>query len=220
MAVVRVVPRETMAMSRRIVTVVALVVTASTATVAYYRSRQAEKAPTPTVSQVTRGDVFAKVDATGTLAPVTTVEVGSQVSGSIKTLKADFNSRVRKGEVIAELEPSIFQAQVDQARATTSRLDADADRARVQVDDTRRKLVRAQELFSQQLLAATDLETAQANAKQAEASLKSAEAEVVQARAALNQAEVNLSHTIIRAPIEVAHLQSALDVSEVVHHQS
>ena len=93
MAVVRVVPREMMAMSRRIVTVVALVVAASAGAVAYYRSRQADKTPTPSVSQVTKGDVIAKVDATGTLAPVTTVEVGSQVSGRIAELHGVYYAR-------------------------------------------------------------------------------------------------------------------------------
>ena len=156
------------------------------------------------------------VGSTGTVQAVTTVQVGSQVSGNIASLGADFNSIVKKGQIIARLDPSLFQAQVDQARATTNRLEADVDRARVQVDDTRRKLARAQELFAKQLLAATDLETAEANAKQAEASLTSAQAEVVQARAALNQTEVNLSHTIIRAPIDGIVISRNVDVGQTV----
>src|SRR5215213_7776839 len=80
----------------------------------YYRSRSAAKVPTPVTAEVSRGDVIAKVDATGTLAPVTTVQVGSQVSGTVKALFVDFNAQVRKGQVIAELDPSLFQTQVDQ----------------------------------------------------------------------------------------------------------
>ena len=102
---------------------------------------------------MTRGDVIAKVNATGTLQPVTTVQVGTQVSGTIKALHADFNSEVQKGQVVAELEPSLFQTQVEQARATMTRLQADADRAQVDVQDTQSKLRRAQELFDQKLIA-------------------------------------------------------------------
>jgi HlyD family secretion protein len=138
------------------------------------------------------------------------------VSGTIKALFADFNSQVRRGHVVAELEPSLFQTQVDQARATVTRLQADADRARVEVEDTLGKLRRAQELFDQKLIARTDLETAQANAMQAEASLKSAQAQVTQARAALNQSEVTLSHTIIRAPIDGIVISRNVDVGQTV----
>src|ERR1051326_5284760 len=90
----------------------------------YYRSRTAGKASTPITATVTRGDVVAKVSATGTLQPVTTVQVGTQVSGTIKALHADFNSQVKKGQVVAELEPALFQAQVEQARATLMKLQA------------------------------------------------------------------------------------------------
>jgi len=182
----------------------------------YYRSLDAAHGPTPVTAPVTRGDVIAKVDATGTLQPVTTVQVGTQVSGTIKALYADFNAQVHRGQVVAELEPSLFQTQVDQARATVTRLEADADRAKVGVDDAQMKLRRAQELFSQKLIAAMDLETAQANAMQADAALKSAQAQIAQARAALNQNEVTLSHTIIRAPIDGIVISRNVDVGQTV----
>jgi HlyD family secretion protein len=165
---------------------------------------------------VTRGDVVASVSATGTLEPVTTVQVGTQVSGTIKALHADFNSEVRRGEVVAELEPSLFQTQVDQAQATLVRLEADADRASVEVEDTQGKLRRAQELSDQKLIARTDLETAQAAARQAEASAKSAAAQITQARAALNQSEVTLGHTVIRAPIDGIVISRSVDVGQTV----
>ena len=96
----------------------------------YYRTHNAAKVPTPVLAEVTRGNVIAKVDATGTLAPVTTVQVGSQVSGTVKALFVDYNAHVRKGQVIAELDPSLFQTQVDQARATLIKSQSDVDRAR------------------------------------------------------------------------------------------
>jgi HlyD family secretion protein len=182
----------------------------------YYRSRSAAKVPTPVTAEVSRGDVIAKVDATGTLAPVTTVQVGSQVSGTVKALFVDFNAQVRKGQVIAELDPSLFQTQVDQARATLIKSQSDVDRAQVEVDDSRSKLRRAQELYEQKLISRNDLETAQSTAMQAEAALKSAEAQVTQARASLNQAQVNLGHTIIRSPIDGTVISRSVDVGQTV----
>jgi HlyD family secretion protein len=110
-----------------------------------------------TTAEISRGDVISTVEATGTLEAVTTVQVGSQVSGTISALHADFNSEVRKGQIIAELDDSLFQTQVEQARATVVRLQADIDRARVQAADGALKLKRARELFDRQLIPATDL---------------------------------------------------------------
>jgi HlyD family secretion protein len=183
---------------------------------AYYQTTQAEDEPTVITSPVTRGDVVETVDATGTLQAVTTVQVGTQVSGTIKALQADFNSRVKRGQVIAELDPSLFEAQVQQARASLMRLQAEATRARVQLDDAQRKLRRARELAEGQLIATMDLEAAEMNASEAEAALKAAEAQVVQGRASLNQSEVNLAHTIITAPIDGIVISRNVDVGQTV----
>src|SRR3954471_17498447 len=120
-------------MTRRLVIFIVAAVVLVGGGLYYYRTHNAVAAPAPMTAAVTRGDVVAKVEATGTLAPVTTVQVGSQVSGTIKALHADYNSEVKKGEVIAELDPSLFQTQVEQARASLLRLQADADRAKVDV---------------------------------------------------------------------------------------
>jgi len=182
----------------------------------YYRAQTAAKVPIPVTAEVTRGNVVAKVDATGTLAPVTTVQVGSQVSGTVKALFVDYNAHVRKGQVIAELDPSLFQTQVDQARATLIKSQSDVDRAKVEVNDSSSKARRAQELSDQKLIARNDLETAQSTAMQAEAALKSAEAQVTQARASLNQAQVNLQHTIINSPIDGTVISRSVDVGQTV----
>jgi HlyD family secretion protein len=182
----------------------------------YYRIQTAAKVPTPVTAEVSRGNVIAKVDATGTLAPVTTVQVGSQVSGTVKALFVDYNAHVRKGQVIAELDPSLFQTQVDQAKATLIKSQSDVDRAKVEVDDSNSKSRRAQELSDQKLISRNDLETAQSTAMQAEAALKSAEAQVTQARASLNQAAVNLQHTIITSPIDGTVISRNVDVGQTV----
>jgi HlyD family secretion protein len=165
---------------------------------------------------VTRGDIVETVDATGTLQAVTTVQVGTQISGTVKALYADFNSEVHKGQVIAELDPSLLQTEVEQARATIVRLQAEVDRARVQLDDAKIKAQRAQELFDRQLISRNDLETAQSTMMTAEAAVKSAQAQVVQARASLNQNTVNLGHAVIRAPIDGIVISRNVDVGQTV----
>jgi HlyD family secretion protein len=168
----------------------------------YFGRTVREPGPTITTVTVTRGDIVETVDATGTLQAVTTVQVGTQVSGTIKSLHADFNSVVRRGQVIAELEPSLFETQVEQARASLARLEAEVRRAEVQLEDARQKLRRARELADRALVAASELDAAEANARMADAALGGAQAQVAQARAALHQSEVNLDHTIITAPID------------------
>jgi HlyD family secretion protein len=202
-------------MRKRFLLIAAVLVAISVSVAAYYRSN-AQQGTQFVTAPVMRGSVVQTVAATGTLQAVTTVQVGSQVSGTIKALHADFNSEVKKGQIIAELDPSLFQTQVEQAQASLLRLQADVDRAKVDIEDTQSKLQRAEELWSQQLISRADFETAQAAARQAQAAVKSAEAQVVQARAALNQNQVNLQHTIIRAPIDGVVISRSVDVGQTV----
>src|SRR5512139_1436412 len=120
-------------------------------------------------ARVDRGDVTANVTATGTLSAVITVNVGSQVSGIIARLHADFNSEVRKGQLLAELDPTPFQQTVDQRRA-------DLEKAKVELRNTEISLTRSKNLFAQQLLAASDLDAAQTNRDAAAASVEQSRA--------------------------------------------
>jgi HlyD family secretion protein len=203
-------------MGKRLWLSLTAIVIAVAAGIYYYRSDVAAEAPTLNTAEVTQGDVVATVEATGTLEAVTTVEVGTQVSGTIKTLGADFNSQVRQGQVIAQLDPSLFDTQVAQERATVTRLNAEVERARVQADDAKVKLGRARDLAAQQLIAKSDLDAAVSTANAADASVKSAEAQLLQAQASLNQAQVNLSHTVIRAPIDGVVIARNVNVGQTV----
>ena len=203
-------------MGKRLWLSLAAIVIAVSAGIYYYRSDVAAEAPTLNTAEVTQGAVVATVEATGTLEAVTTVEVGTQVSGTIKTLGADFNSQVRQGQVIARLDPSLFDTQVAQERATVTRLNAEVERARVQADDAQVKLRRARELAAQQLIAQSDLDAAVSTANAADAAVKSANAQLVQAQASLNQAQVNLSHTVIRAPIDGVVIARNVNVGQTV----
>jgi HlyD family secretion protein len=165
---------------------------------------------------VDRGDVAEVVGATGTLQSVTTVQVGSQVSGTIQQLLADFNSRVQKGQVIARLDPSLFDARLGQAQANLVSSRANVERSQAALLDARQKLRRAEALSREDLLPASDLETARANEASAAAQLKASQAAVTQSAAAVNQAQVDLGHTVIRAPIDGIVVARNVDVGQTV----
>lgn len=192
----------------------AAIVTILVAGVFFVRSGAA--APEIITAPVTRGSIVEIVAATGTLEAVTTVQVGSQISGTIQSLTADFNSLVHKGEVLARIEPSSYQSQVEQSQANLDRAIADAQRLVVTVDDAAAKLKRARELSARQLIPATDLETAEVDYRSAQAQKQSADAQVTQARAALNQAEVMLEKTVITAPIDGFVVARNVDVGQTV----
>jgi HlyD family secretion protein len=179
-------------------------------------ARRDHVAPEVVTVAATRGDVVSAIAATGTVEAVTTVEVGSQVSGTIQSLGADFNSIVRKGQVLARLDPALVQSGIEQARANVLRASADADRLRVTVADDERKLARAQDLSARQLIPATDLEDAVVATQSSEAQLRSQEAAASQARASLKQAEVNLEKTVILSPIDGIVVARSVDIGQTV----
>ena len=203
-------------MKKRMLFILIAVAAVSASAAAYYRTGTTEKSPQFVTAAVSRGSVVETVEATGTLEAVTTVQVGSQVSGTIQSLHADFNSDVKKGQVIARLDPSVLEAQVEQAQASVVRLQAEVERARIDVADTQNKLRRARELMEKGLIPATDLETAETTALQAQAALKASQAQVAQAMASLNQNRVNLSHTVITAPVDGIVISRSVDVGQTV----
>lgn len=183
----------------------------------YYVRVDVKAAPTElTFATASRGDVVATVDATGTLLPLDTVEVGSQVSGPIASIGTDFNQVVKRGQVIATLDQALFQSQVEQARSTVTRLKSAVDQAEVQLEDAQLKAKRANQLAEAQLLAQQDVDTARSTARVAEAGLTGARAQLEQAEGALTQAQVNLSHTIITSPTDGIVLSRNIEVGQTV----
>ncbi len=191
------------------------VVAAGAAVSAYYLGRTAPL-PQVTTAVLSRGAVTRIVVTTGSVQPVTSVSVGTQVSGTVSWLGADFNSIVRKGQIIARLEPSLFEAQVAQARSGVVMANANLDRSRVSLVDAQVKYGRLKELADRQIISRSDLEAGSLAVSSAAASLKGSEAQVVQAQASLNQAQVTLDHTIITAPVGGTVTQRSVDVGQTV----
>jgi HlyD family secretion protein len=200
---------------KRLLAVVALVSVGGSG-YAFYNSKETEEVATLVTAAVTRGAIVDAVSSTGTLQAVTSVQVGTQVSGTIESLGADFNSIVKRGQELARLDRSLFQTQVDQNRANLIRAESDVERLRVGLQDARTKLSRAEALAQRQLLPQSELDTAAVDVRSADAQVKSAEAQVTQARAALKQTEVNLENTIITAPIDGIVLSRNVDVGQTV----
>jgi HlyD family secretion protein len=180
--------------------------------------------------KVSRGNIKQVVDATGTINAVTTVQVGSQVSGTISELHADFNSAVKKNQVIARIDPSLFEgavlqarADLEKSRANTSTAKANLEKARAtaaqaKADFDRTSTLAAKGVFSQQQLdlARANSETANAAVAAAQADLNQSIADQSQKSAALSVAQTNLDHTIIRAPIDGTVVSRNVDVGQTV----
>jgi HlyD family secretion protein len=156
----------------------------------------------PRTAAVERGRIVATVSATGTINPVVQVEVGSQVSGTIYKLHANYNDKVTKGEVLAELEPSLLKTAVVQAQANVAH-------AVAAVDDAKKTIDRTQALFERNVVAQTDVQAAQLAYEQRVAELK-------QAQASLGTAQVNFDHAIIRSPISGVVIARAVDIGQTV----
>ncbi len=165
---------------------------------------------------VQKGDIAQVVSATGTLQAVVTVQVGSQVSGTIVKLNVDFNSEVEKDQVIAELDPSKFKARVDEEKATLLAAQANLAKTRVTLEDTRRNLARAAELRKRDLISQSELDAAQTAFDAASAQIDVVKAQVAQAQASLNQASVDLANTIIRSPVDGIVISRNVDVGQTV----
>jgi HlyD family secretion protein len=202
-------------MKRRFPLAVALVTVTGLSAAAMYARRDTE-APRVATEVVSRGSILAVVTASGTIEAVDTVQVGSQVSGTIQSLGADFNSIVRKGQVLARLDPSLIQAEIERARANLLGAEAEVERLNVQLADAQTKLGRANELAARQLISKSDLDAAAIVQRTAEAQVKASAAQVTQARAALSQAQVNLQKTVITSPIDGIVISRAVDVGQTV----
>src|SRR5262245_37964556 len=165
-------------------------------------------------SAVTEGSITRTVMTTGTLAPGKSVDVGAQVSGTVEYLGADFNSRVRAGDVLARLDPRPFDADLMQATAGLTQSEADLERLRVVSGDAHVKLTNARTLAATEVISPVDLEAARVADEQAAADLKVGDATVRAARARLEQSRTNRAHTIVRSPIDGVVVNRLVEVGQ------
>jgi len=202
-------------MKRKSLALLTIILAATISLGAYY-SRRGDEAPVLTTDAATTGSIVSVISATGTLQAVTTVQVGSQVSGIVESLRADFNQLVKKGEVLATLDQSDYNSALEQARASLAGAQAEAERLRVAQTAAAMALTRARELTAKQLLPAVELESAETASRTAAANVIGADAKIKQARSSVQTAQVNLAKTVIQSPIDGVVIARNVDVGQTV----
>ena len=165
---------------------------------------------------VSRADVVEAISATGQVGAIVTVTVGTQVSGTVARLHADFNTVVKKGQLLAELDPRLFQAALARADASLAAALADVDRARIQQVDAARTRTRIESLVATKLASQAELDTASTNEAAARSGVKASEARVRLARAERETAATNVSLCRITSPIDGLVISRSVDVGQTV----
>ena len=181
----------------------------------WWSARQGD-APTYRTAKVERGPITATVSSTGTLNPVTSVQVGTQVSGQIQQLFVDFNSPVKQGELIARIDPETFTYRVRQAEADLESARSGVGRAQVAQIIADRDLKRTKELVARNFVSPAELDRAQSTFDLAAAEVRTAQAVVQQRAAQVATARVDLSRTEIRAPVDGVVIKRSVDVGQTV----
>ena len=166
--------------------------------------------------KISKGDIVETVTASGNVNAVTTVLVGTQVSGTIKTIYADFNSPVKQGQLIAQIDPATFEAQVEQARANLLSAKANLEKADASFIDAKRTMERNKALFSKDLIARSEVDTAETNYETSKAQINASKAQIAQAEASLKVAETNLRYTRIVSPVNGIVVSRNVDVGQTV----
>jgi len=165
---------------------------------------------------VTRGDIEALVVTSGTLNPVTVVEVGSQVSGKIAKLYVDFNSQVKEGQLLAELDQSQFLTRLQQNEANYQSAVAGLEKAKITLENLKKKYERSLSLFEKNLISYEEKEAVETDYYGAQSELQSATARLAQAKSTLDSSKVDLTYTIIKSPIDGVVISRNINVGQTV----
>ncbi|MCF6150005.1 MAG: efflux RND transporter periplasmic adaptor subunit [Candidatus Kuenenia sp.] len=167
-------------------------------------------------AKIDKGDIQKYVVATGTVTPVRTVIIGSQVSGLISQLFADFNSEVQKGQIVAQIDPVPFEHQVKRAEATLATALATLKKSNATLRNNRRKFLRAKKLYTKEVISIDEFDESRATYEISLADVDLAKAEILQAQASLEIAKTDLEHTVIVSPFDGIVISREVDVGQTV----
>ena len=165
---------------------------------------------------VERGDIRVAISATGTLGAISTVDVGSQISGQVTSVLADFNDHVSKGQVLARIDPSTYQAQIAQGAAAVGSARANLASAQATLRNAEADYARKSGLARQQLVARSEADLARAVRDQARAQVNAAHAQITQQQASTETAQLNLQRTVIRSPVDGVVLTRTIEPGQTV----
>jgi HlyD family secretion protein len=201
---------------KRLVGFVILLIAAGGGWWYYVKYGQPAEKPQVLTAAISQGDVVEAVTATGSLDPVRRYDVGSQVSGVVKAIYVDYNSIVKKDQLLAEIDPSLLEVQVEVQQAVIDRQQTDIESQEVQLDEEKKQFERTKSLFERGLETEQDYEAAERDIKTSEASIVSAQKALVSARANLEAAKLNVSYTRIVAPADGVIVERKVDVGQTV----
>ena len=177
---------------------------------------QYNKTPRYKVRKIKRTTITETVEASGTINPVTTVNIGSQVSGMISAIYVDFNSEVKKGQLLAQIDPSLFQAQVEKAQGDLNSAKANYEKIKAMLIYDKKNYERYKKLYTKRYVAKSDLELAEATYKSDVAQLDAMSAQIAQANATLQNNLTNLKYTKIISPVDGVVVSRDVDVGQTV----
>ncbi|WFC41161.1 efflux RND transporter periplasmic adaptor subunit [Pseudoxanthomonas sp. SE1] len=183
----------------------------------YWTSREADGAESAyRTATVERGDIRVAISATGTLSAISTVTVGSQISGQVTDVLVDYNSEVKKGEVLARIDPSTYEAQIEQGNAQIANAQASLRQAQATLANAELDYARKADLGKQKLVAQSDVDLARASRDQARAQVNAAQAQIRQQTASTQTTRVNLDRTVIRSPVDGVVLTRTIEPGQTV----
>lgn len=200
-------------MKKAVIFVIIVMIIGATA---YFFLRRDSSRDNYKTEKIEKGDIQLAVTATGTVNAVVNVQVGTQVSGTISEIFVDYNSLVKRGQLLAQIDPANFESQVSQAKANLSSAEANHRKAQVVHADYVRTLARNKALMKKDFVSQSDVDTAQTNADSASAQVDAAKAQVEQMKAALKVAETNLGYTRILSPVDGTVISRSVDVGQTV----
>ena len=201
---------------RRLAAAIIILLLAGAAGGVWYSWHGRNAAPRYVTQTVTRGDIERSITMTGTVDPVTTVQVGSYVSGIVKTLGCDFNTEVKVGQVCARIDPEPFQLVVEQDRADLATSEAQLKKDQAALTYARLSMDRDVKLLKDGVVSADQVDSDRNTEAQAEAQIAFDQASVIEKKAALRAAEVNLAYTDIVSPVEGTVISRTIDIGQTV----
>lgn len=198
---------------KKIIIILSIIVVLCLITIPFLTKKSGSKFIT---KEITKDTITQYVEASGTIKPINTIAVGTQVSGTVSKIYVDYNSKVKKGQLLAELDPSLFQANVDQSEAKLRNATAAYSKAKSTLNYKQNNYQRYKHLYEKNYVSKDDVELAQANYLQAKAEVEAALAEMSASRAQLNNNLTNLRYSKIVSPVDGTVISRAVDVGQTV----
>lgn len=199
-------------MKKRYIAIIGIIIAAAIVLIFCLKSGAAKYV----TKEVTKGTIIEYVEASGTIKPINTIAVGTQVSGTVAAIYVDYNSQVKKGQLLAELDPSLFQSNVDQSTAKLNNAQAAYAKAMANLEYKKNNYQRYEHLYAKNYVSRDDVELARSNYLTAQADVAAARAEMNASRATLNNNLTNLGYSKITSPVDGTVISRAVDVGQTV----